>query len=125
MDSSAKPGDESRVLDAFTLVFFSLVTVGALPIVFWTIAHQRRRRVRRFFRNGLPAVAEIFRIEFEALPFDEKIARVSYQFEADGAMHRDSDQVLPMIANRWQTGDAVQVLYIAAQEYDSVIISTS
>ena len=104
---------------------FSVLTAGILPAVFFSIARARRRRLRRFLREGTPAMAEIFRIESEALPFDAKIARVSYQFEADGALHRDSDPVMPMFANRWQTGDRVQILYIAELGYDSVSISRS
>lgn len=103
----------------------SVLTAGILPVVFFSISRARRRRLRRFLRDGMPATAEIFRIEFESIPFDEKLARVSYQFEADGVLHRDSDQVMPMFANRWQAGDQVQILYITDHAYDSVIISTS
>ena len=125
MDSGAKPGDESGIIELLLVGLFSVLTAGILPAVFFSIARARRRRLRRFLREGTPAMAEIFRIESEALPFDAKIARVSYQFEADGALHRDSDPVMPMFANRWQTGDRVQILYIAELGYDSVIISRS
>jgi hypothetical protein len=125
MDSAAKPGDEPGIVDVLALLFFSVITVGVLPFVFFTIAQARHRRLRRFLREGVPATAEIFRIELETIPFDEKLARVSYEFEVDGVRHRDSDQVMPMFANRWQAGDEVQILYIAALDYDSVIISTS
>jgi hypothetical protein len=40
-------------------------------------------------------------------------------------VRRDTDKVLPVIANRWRPGDGVQVLYIPRREYDSVIVSTS
>jgi hypothetical protein len=125
MDSDSKPGDEPGVLDVLILLFFSVVTVGIMPIVFFSYANARQRRLRRFLREGVPATAEIFRIELESIAFDEKLARVSYEFEAEGVLHRDSDQVMPMFANRWQAGDQVQILYIAALDYDSVIISTS
>jgi hypothetical protein len=125
MDSDAKPGDEAGVLDVLILLFFSVVTVGVLPAVFFSYAHARRKRLRRFLREGTPAVAEIFRIELETIPFDEKLARVSYEFEVNGVRHRDSDQVMPMFANRWQAGDQIQIMYIAELDYDSVIVSTS
>jgi hypothetical protein len=108
-----------------SLGFFSLVTFGVLPLVFISMAHQRRRRLRRFFREGSPARGVIFRIELESVGFEQKLARVSYEFEADGETHRDSDQVLPAIANRWHAGDAIEILYLPEYEYDSVIISTS
>ena len=125
MDSTAKPGDEPGVVDVLALIFFSVLTAGVLPMVFFSISRARHRRLRRFLREGTPATAEIFRIELEGIPFDEKLARVSYEFEVDGVRHRDSDQVMPMFANRWQAGDQVQILYIADVDYDSVIISTS
>ena len=50
--------------------------------------------------------------------------RISYEFEADGTLHRDSDTVLPAIADRWQVGDRVPILYIAGRAYDSVIVAS-
>ena len=49
----------------------------------------------------------------------------AYEFEADGRLFRDSDQVLPVIANRWQQGDVIQILFITDRDYDSVVISLS
>ena len=61
------------------------------------------------------------------IPF--AIERIFYMhhISADrgGHAHRDTDQVLPTIATRWQPGDRVQILYIAEESYDSVIISTA
>jgi hypothetical protein len=50
---------------------------------------------------------------------------VRYEFSADGRTFRDSDQVLPTIAARWDPGTVIQVLYLPDADYDSVIISTS
>jgi hypothetical protein len=61
----------------------------------------------------------------EPTAFGQELARVSYQFEADGLLHRDSDQALPAIADRWQPGDRVRILYLPYENYDSVIISIS
>jgi hypothetical protein len=102
-----------------------VLTAGVLPMVFLGIAHARRRRVRRFLRDGSLAIAEILSIELTKISFDEHLAKVSYQFEADGSIHRDADQVLPMHANRWRAGDRVYVLYLPDHGYDSIIISTS
>ena len=124
MDSSAKRGDERGITDVLVVLLFSVVTAGVLPAIFFSISQARKRRLRRFLREGTPAVARIFRIEFESTAFDEKLARVSYEFEADGAIRRDSDPVMPMFANRWQAGDEVHILFIAHLDYDSVIIST-
>ena len=79
--------------------------------------------MKRFFREGIPAVAEVLKTELQETAFDEKLARVVYQFEADGALHRDSDVVLPVIADRWQVGDRIPILYIAGRTYDSVIVA--
>ncbi len=123
MDTSAKPGDEVDVGDVLLLIFFSVLTAGVLPLVFLGMARSRRRRLKRFFEQGTPATAEIVNILEDRIPFDQRLARVSYQYQADGEVHRDVDQVLPAIADRWRPGDRVQVLYVAGTDYDSVIVS--
>jgi serine/threonine protein kinase len=124
MDGSAKPSDSASLFDWASLAFFSVVTAGVLPMVFISMARARRRRLRRFFRDGLPALGEILSIQIEKTAFEATIARVSYQFEADGSLHRDTDGILPVIAGRWLPGDQIQVLYLPDYDYDSVIIST-
>jgi serine/threonine protein kinase len=124
MSASEKGDDYWSIGGVLSLAFFSVITAGILPIVFIQMASVRRRRMRRFFREGIPAVAEVLRTELQETAFDEKLARVAYQFEADGAMHRDSDTVLPVIADRWQLGDRIGILYIAGRTYDSVIVAS-
>jgi hypothetical protein len=123
-DPSAKPGDTYGLIDVAMFTFFSVVTFGIVPLVFFAMARSRRRRLARFFKQGQPAMAEVLSSRLEKTAFDAKLARVTYQFEVDGAMHRDADEVLTVVADRWQPGDHVQILYIAEQNYDSVIIST-
>jgi hypothetical protein len=118
MDSSVKPRDEVGVGDVLKLALFAILTAGILPVAFFGMARIRRRRLRRFFREGLPAVGEVLNI---TVTHDQ--ARVSYEFEADGATHRDSDQLLPAVAERWRPGDRVQILYLPQRNYDSVIVS--
>jgi hypothetical protein len=125
MDSSRKPNERPGVMDYLGLAFFSVLTLGVLPIAFFSIAAARRRQLRRFLRDGRPAEAVVLAIRAEQTAFAEKIALVSYEFEADGARHRGADRVLQVIANRWQPGDRVQVLFVPEAEYDSVIVSTS
>ena len=86
-------------------------------------ARSRRRRVKRFIMLGAPASAQITAIRQEKVAFDVQMSRVSYQFEADGAIHRDVDDVLPVVADRWRPGDTIQVLYLADRDYDSIIVS--
>ena len=124
MDSSSKPSERAGLADVLSFAFFSVLTVGVLPLIFFGMARARRRRLRPFFRDGVPATAEVLSVGVDEVAFGEKMARVTYQFEADGAMHRDSEQVLPAIASRWQPGDRVQILYLPDRDYDSVIIST-
>jgi serine/threonine protein kinase len=123
MTASTKSTEDWGVFDFATLVFFSVITAGIMPLIFFSIANARRRRMRRFFREGQPGSAEIARIELETTAFDEKVARVNYQFEADGHSHRDSDVVLPTIADRLQPGDRVPILYLPDRDYDSVIVA--
>jgi serine/threonine protein kinase len=123
MDPTPREDDGWGVFDVATLVFFSLVTAGVLPLVFIGIARARRRRLRKFFRDGHPAMAEVLAFKQEDLAFDVKLTRVRYEFAADGATRRGSDLVLPPIADRWRAGDRIEVLYLAERGYDSVIVS--
>jgi len=123
MTASEKADTEWGISNYVSLIFFSVLTAGILPIVFWNMASARRRRMKRFFRDGVVGTAEILRIELEATSFEEKLARVNYQFDADGELYRDSDVVLPTIADRLQPGDRIPILYLPDGEYDSVIIA--
>jgi serine/threonine protein kinase len=117
--------DDSGVIkDWLSLIFFSVVTAGMLPIVFTSMARTRRRKLKRFLTEGLPAVAVIQTIVIEKGPFEVPTAKVSYEFEADGRVHRGTDQILPSIADRWRPGDQIHVLYDSGRAYNSVIIST-
>ena len=57
--------------------------------------------------------------------FGSKLVRVRYEFEADGRRQRGSDWVLPSIADKWEVGDSIEVLYLPDADYDSVIVSTT
>jgi hypothetical protein len=125
MDPNRKHRDGWSLVDVGSMVFFSVLTAGILPMVFYSYAHSRRRRLRRFFRLATPGVATITGFAEEDAGFSVKYSRVSYEFEADGVLHRDADVVIPAIANRWREGDRVQILYFPTEGYDSVIISAS
>jgi len=123
MDTTAKSTDESTIADGFAFVAITVLTFGVYPAVFFAIARSRRRRLRRFLRNGAPALARIHRIDSEETAFRSRVARVHYDFEVNGVLHRDSDQVMPLIAGRWDLNQTVAILYIASVPYDSVIVS--
>ena len=123
MSASSKLDDEWTIMGGVSLVFFSTITFGILPLIFGTMASQRRRRMKRFFKGGLPVIATVLKVELQETAFDEKLARVGYEFEADGHTHRDSDTVLPVIADRWQPGDQIPILYLPERDYDSVIVA--
>jgi hypothetical protein len=122
--SSEKLNEDGHDITSLALFgFLCVATCGILPAIFIAIARARRRRFRRFFINGTPGVAEITGMRPEKTAFDAKLTRVSYQFVVEGALRRDSDLVLPVVADRWAVGDQIEILYIAARDYDSVIIS--
>jgi serine/threonine protein kinase len=123
MDAGRKPSDTVGVGDWITLALTSLVTVGIMPLVFVYIARERRKRLLRFLRNGLPAAAEITGMDVETIGFEVKLSKVSYEFHVDGVSHRDADRVLPIAADRWRVGDQIEILYLPDQEFDSVIVS--
>jgi hypothetical protein len=125
MTASRDPDARPSAVDMATIAFFSVLTVGILPLIMWSVAHGRRRRLRQFLADGLPALATVLDMEKEVIAFDVKMTRVRYEFEADGRLRRDVDNVLPSIAARWDPGDAIHVLYLPGRDYESMIISTS
>ncbi len=124
-DGSAKPTRGTMwVADIGNLVIFaifSVLTAGILPGTFIALAGARRRRVRRFLTEGEPAVGTITGIELADLAFGEKMARVSYEFEASGRLWRDADKVLPATADRWRAGDRIALLVLPHEDHDSMI----
>ena len=122
-DSEAKPGNVVGLTDWLTLGFFSVLTMGIMPLILVSTARARRRRLRRFLMEGTPTIATILELVAEKGSFEGTMTKVTYQFAADGEVHRDAELILPSIANRWRVGDQVQALYIAALDYDSVIVS--
>ena len=112
-------------IDLGIVTFFSVLTFGILPIITLGRVRSRRNRLRPFFINGLPARATVLELARETVEFGGKLVRVRYEFETDGRRHRGSDWVLPSIADTWDVGDSIEVLYLPEREYDSVIVSTT
>jgi hypothetical protein len=123
--STEKRGASPSVADVFLLGLFSVLTAGVLPAVVWSMYRSRKKIIKRFLLTGQLTVGRVLDMADEKAPFDIKLTRVRYEFEADGQTHRDSDLVLPIIAMRWDRGTPIQVMYQAGGDYDSVIISTS
>ena len=121
MDPTTPPDEAWGFTDLLGIVFFSVITAGILPMVFISIAASRKRRLRRFFREGIPALAEIIDFRPEDVGFEVKLSRVRYEFPAGGELRRGSDLTLPVIADRWRVGDRIEVLYIPTRDYDSMI----
>jgi hypothetical protein len=122
MAASEKAGDRG-LSDVASLVFFSALTFGVMPFIFWSLASQKRRRMKWFFEHGVPGTAHVTKMELHELAFDEKLMRVSFQFTVDGRLYRDSDTVLPVIADRWQPGDVIPILYLPDRDCDAVIVA--
>jgi len=125
MSPNEKPGTSWGWMDVFLAGFTSLITAGVLPAIFYSMAKARRRRIKDFIVMGLPATARVIDMTLEDIAFNIKITRVRYEFEIDGWLRRDSDQVLTSIANRWDRGTPIQILYIPGRDYDSIVVSTS
>ena len=115
--------DTNPVFDWMALAFFSVITVGTLPITYVAMAGARRRRVRHFLQHGRSAMARIDKISIHKAPFDVAMAKVRFEFDADGRTHRASDIVMPERAERWRDGEDVQVLYDPDRDYAAIIIS--
>jgi len=125
MNTQARGRQEFGLVDGVLILFFSLITAGILPAIFFSIHYSRRKRFKRFIIHGLPGTARVLDKQDEKIGFEEKLTRVRYEFEAGGRRRRGSEQVLPAIAEHWDPGDIIQILYLPDRDYDSVIISTS
>ena len=125
MNTQARGREAPGIVDIVMLTFFSLITAGILPAIFFSLYFSRRKRYKRFVRYGLPATARVLDKQDEKIGFEEKLTRVRYEFEVDGRRRRGSDQVLPAIGEHWDKGDLIQILYLPERDFDSVIISTS
>jgi serine/threonine protein kinase len=121
--SASEKNDGVSTTNVLFIVGFSALTFGVLPAIFYTIASTRRKRMKKFFQFGVPGVARFLKSELQKTAFDEHLTRVTYEFMVDGALHRDSDVVLPAIADRWQPGDDISILYMPDRDYDSVIVA--
>ena len=115
--------DGNLFFDWSALIFFSILTAGVLPVTYIAMSGSRKRRVKRFLENGVPAVARIEKIATHKAPFDVPMAKVWFVFDADGWSHRFSDIVMPERADRWREGDEVQVLYDPKRQYAAIIVS--
>jgi len=104
-------------------ILIGVVTIGILPAMMAAIASGRRRKLKRFFHLGTPAIAEITSIEGERDELGGRHGRVRFQFEADGQLHRSSDTVAQAVADKWRPGDQVEILYLPEDNYDGVVIS--
>ncbi|HET9386981.1 MAG TPA: serine/threonine-protein kinase [Gemmatimonadales bacterium] len=123
MDPTTPPDEGWGFSDLVGVILFSVLTAGILPMVFFTLSQSRKRRLRRFFKLGTPALAEIIEFRPEAVGFDVKLTRVRYEFVADGQMRRGSDVTLPVVADRWRVGDRLEILYMG-RNYDSMIATS-
>ena len=121
MDPTTPPDEPWDFTDWVAVIFFSAATIGILPLLFTALARSRKRRLRRFFELGTPALAEIIDFRPEDMGFHVKVTRVRYEFTADGRTWRGSDLTLPVIADRWRAGDRIEILYLPDRHHDSVI----
>jgi len=121
MDPTTPPDEGWGFGDLLGVIFFSVVTAGILPMVFFSLSQSRKRRLRKFFRLGSPALAEVVDFRPEDVGFEVKLTRVRYEFVADGQTWRGSDVTLPVIADRWRAGDRIEILYLPGRNYDSMI----
>ncbi len=102
------------------LLFLTIFTFGVVPLAYLSAFRRRSARLAHFLSRGEPAAARLLQVDKSAEWYE-----VVYEFEAGGARRRGSDKVTLRVARHWQPGDTVQVLYIAAEQYDSVVVSVS
>lgn len=106
-------------------VAVGLVTFGVLPVIYAWRARAKHARALIFVQDGIPATAEILTIQDTRDDLGTKLTRVRYQWEADGVLHRGSDEVWASLSERWLVGDQIEILYLPDRNYDSLVISTA
>jgi serine/threonine protein kinase len=121
--SDLKPSDRLSGADMLAIGFFSLISMGIIPLIWVGNSRARKRRLRHFLRNGIEVIGEVRGIETETNSLGEKLGKVTYEFTANGDVHRDADRVPASIAQRWAPGHGIRLLYIPEEEFDSIIIS--
>ena len=122
MDSDGEPATGASLIDLLMVAFFSVVTAGIMPALFYSRKLARKRRVMPFVTDGLPATAKVVEVAVEKIEFEARLARVRYAFEADGRRRVGSDRVLPRMTRNWDPGMEILVLYLPDRDYDSVIV---
>jgi serine/threonine protein kinase len=100
-----------------------VASFGLAPVIIFGIAASRRRRLRRFLRDGLPAAGRILGVQLAQEDVGQRRTNVTYEFEADGRLQRASDQILATSSVRLVPGEDVRVLYLPDSGYDSIIIA--
>jgi hypothetical protein len=116
------PGRRMRPGERFTVGLVSVVSFGIAPAVIFAMAAVNRWKLRRFLRYGLPTTARILGVQLKTDEF-EKLTHVTYEFEADGEVHRASGQILSTSAMPLNPGEEIPVLYMPDRGYDSMILA--
>lgn len=123
MNTSVRPAQGTSPLMPVLVTFLSILTLGILPAVFWSVYLNRKRRMKPFFVAGTPGTGRVVMLSKDDVGFGESLIRVRYEFDADGRRHRGSDQVHPILAEWWEPGSVVDILYLPDKGYDSVIVA--
>jgi hypothetical protein len=116
-----RPSQPLTASQALLGVFLGLITLGVVPLIYWVWHSTRCAKTRRFFERGVPASGRILQLQKDASDWYV----VTYEFTLDGATHRGADTVFPAVAGLWHAGDAIELLVLPEQEYDSIIITSA
>ncbi|HEY7566802.1 MAG TPA: serine/threonine-protein kinase, partial [Gemmatimonadaceae bacterium] len=80
MEPEEKIGAKWTVADVLLVTFFSVVTIGILPAIFWSFAVRRRSRFKLFIAKGELAEARVLDITPKDTAFGVKLSKVRYEF---------------------------------------------
>ncbi len=119
--SSHRPSQPLSGRQRLLAVLFGLLSLGIVPLVYGLWYLSRKARVRGFFERGVPASGRILQVQNTSYEWLE----VTYEFTLAGVTHRGADTMFPAVARLWQAGDAVEVLTLPDQDFDSIIVSSA
>jgi serine/threonine protein kinase len=109
----------SAIARALATLGASVATLGVFPAWMWFYRHDRARRYRRLFIDGHAIVGRII-----AVVVTERVvtATIKYGYQVDGLEYRAFMEMPLALALYWSDGDAVTVLYAAADPSDSCFV---
>jgi hypothetical protein len=98
---------------------FSILSLGLFPLLYSRWVKARRAKYEKLFRDGQATVGKLIGINDKE---KANVAIYTYEYEAHGQKWRASMDGAFRLRKHWHVGDAVDVLYDAANPAHSCVV---